>query len=204
MADTMDDAPQDTGETTADTSDPSSSGDTAGATDSGDSTGPGSSGDSGDSGDSTDGTGETGGEQAGYCAQSCNEDADCCPLGSVLCPSEDYPDNWSCVDNVCEFGGCQSDDDCQSVVSQDDTCHEIGGVGTCFDPCAEDQDCAQGLTCTGVADDGAMYCTAEVPPCESDDDCGGFGVCDTDSGSCYCDSDANCTAESGDVCVMPR
>jgi hypothetical protein len=41
-----------------------------------------------------------------------------------------------------------------------------------------------------------------VPPCEDDGDCNGAGVCDVDEGTCYCDSDANCTDDTLDTCAL--
>ena len=156
-----------------------------------------------DTGSDSDTGTTTGAGEAGYCASSCKDAADCCALGAIDCPSETYPNNWECNEGVCEFGGCTTNNDCSGVLTPDDSCHEVSGVGVCYDPCAEDNDCPDGLTCTGEGDDGTNFCTAEPEPCKDDSDCGGFGVCDTDSGECVCESDANCTADGGDVCVLP-
>lgn len=160
--------------------------------------------DSGSDDSESDGTAgdTTGGPDAGTCAMGCEEAIDCCPLGAVDCPSETYPDNWSCVENVCVFGGCSTNDDCESGVNPGQSCHEVDGTGVCFDPCAENNDCEGEATCTGVADDGMMFCELPVPACEDDSDCNGAGICDPDSGACYCEGDTNCTAEGADVCVM--
>ncbi|PRP91430.1 hypothetical protein ENSA5_55470 [Enhygromyxa salina] len=168
-------------------------------------TGDGDTGD-GDTGDGDTGDGDTGDGDSGYCAMGCEADADCCPMGSLDCPGDSYPDNWFCGDQgVCEFGGCASDDDCTlGGLLPGQECHPIADQPTCFEPCATDADCMlqPGATCSGEADDGTMYCAVEdAPGCESDADCGGYGICDVDSGACYCDQDSNCTAEGVDTCV---
>ncbi|KIG14309.1 Endo-1,4-beta-xylanase A precursor [Enhygromyxa salina] len=199
----------------SDTTSDSGDGDGDGDGDSGDGDGdPGDGdGDSGDGdgdgdGDSGDGDGDTTGDgdgDAGYCAMGCEEDSDCCPMGSLDCPSDNYPNNWSCsAQGVCEFGGCANDDDCGGLL-QSQECHPIGDLPTCFEPCANDADCAlqPGTTCSGVADDDVKYCAPEpAPACEGDADCGGYGICNVESGECYCEQDGNCTAEGADTCVL--
>ncbi|GEM_PF-1676907 len=140
----------------------------------------------------------------GECKESCMEDMDCCPLGALGCPSENYPNNWTCTDGVCVFGGCENNDDCGNPLVEE--CHPIDGVGTCFDPCANDADCALllGTQCIGMADDDVMRCEAPTEPCEKDSDCLGGGICNPATGECACVSDANCTGQGGDVCVVPE
>jgi len=145
---------------------------------------------------------ETGGATAGTCQQGCNEAGDCSPPNAMNCPSDEYPNNWTCADNLCVFGGCAGDNDCPNLPLGQE-CHEIDGVGTCFVPCGNDLECAAqpGTSCDGVADDDAMYCAAAPQPCENDDDCNGAGTCDVDSGACVCTSDDECTSETLDTCV---
>jgi len=83
---------------------------------------------------------------------------------------------------------------------------EDGVLDICAEGCAVDDDCTAGTTCIGEDADGDTYCTVEptrVDPCESDDDCGGYGVCDTESGSCYCDDAGDCTGTGVDACYEP-
>lgn len=171
------------GSTTEDpsTTEPATSGetDTTGATD--------------DTGGST-----TGGEEVGVCVQGCEEDVDCCPLGSIACPGKEYPNNYTCNEGICEFGGCDENADCEGILA-DDECHPIDGIGTCFDPCVNDDDCINSQ-CIGVADDGSMYCTTETEPCEEDEDCGDLGRCNADEGTCYCESSKQCTDLTLDTC----
>jgi hypothetical protein len=172
----------------------------------GDATGDGDGDATGDGdGDATgDGDGD-GDPQAGYCAQGCVEDEDCCPIGAVNCPGDDYPNNYVCDQGVCEFGGCTADSDCTGAVTPNDECHAIEGVGVCFEPCANDNDCLLqvGTTCSGVADDDTKYCAPEPEaPCEEDADCGGAGLCDVESGECMCSSDEECDAGALNVCVL--
>jgi hypothetical protein len=177
-------------------------GDTAGDGD-GDTEGDGD----GDTAGDGDGDGDGDGEATGYCAASCRADEDCCPLGAINCPGDNYPDNYFCSDQgVCEFGGCSNDDDCNTggpLTNQE--CHAIEGLPTCFEPCATDSDCIlqPGTTCSGLSDDGVSYCAPEAAPgCRNDDDCAGNGICDVDTGECYCQQDSNCTAEGVDTCVL--
>jgi hypothetical protein len=143
----------------------------------------------------------TAGDEVGQCFQGCVGPADCCPVGSLGCPGEGYPNNWACNDGICEFGGCTDDLQC-GLLGLTQECHTIDGIGTCFDPCASDSDCAlTGGTCSGVADDGTGFCEVETPPCEDDLDCAGLGICDVQSGECYCLDDANCTDAAFNTCV---
>ncbi|KIG16155.1 Endo-1,4-beta-xylanase A precursor [Enhygromyxa salina] len=166
-------------------------------------------GDSGDGdGDSGDGDGDTTGDgdgDAGFCAMGCEADIDCCPMGADDCPGDAYPNNWTCNgQGVCEFGGCASDDDCGGGLLDPQECHPIADLPTCFQPCTNDTDCLlqPGTTCSGIADDEAKYCAPPEAPCEADEDCEGAGICNVDTGACYCNEDANCSAEGADTCVL--
>ena len=151
----------------------------------------------------------TGGSDAegGYCALSCETAADCCPAGAQGCPG-DYPYNYECVDNLCENSGCSEDAQCQFDGLQPDYgCFRIDGVGgaeygLCSEGCETDDDCeTDGWVCIGESPDGA-YCLPEPvdpAPCDDDNDCRGFGVCQ-DDGTCRCGADDECT-EDGYVCI---
>ena len=170
----------------ADGDDGTSDGDTAGTTE-----GPASTGSDGDgSGTASDtgrGTaqdsgsgGSTGEEPAvGVCVAACEAAEDCCPFGALGCPSDEYPNNWSCAEGACQLGGCESDQDCETFpLPSAQECLEVAGVGACLDVCESDQDCFIGSECVGTTDDGTMYCTTPTDACESDDDCDGDTVCD--------------------------
>lgn len=125
------------------------------------------------------------------CAMACTAAADCCAPGVADCPGA-YPANWSCTDAYCAFGGC--DDHLQCTFGgalPDYECHRIGGIGTCFAPCASDGDCPATTTCAGRADDGERYCLGRGG-CGTDVDCAGLGRCD--EGTCVCDTTADCSA----------
>jgi hypothetical protein len=129
-----------------------------------------------------------------YCAKGCDADADCCPPGASNCPG-DFPNNYSCREGICIPAHCESDANC--LIG---TCHEVGGIGTCFNPCSTDEDCSaipEG-GCDGVADDGVKYCTVPTAPCVDDGDCFGTGRCR--EGVCTCDTDEDCTGTT-DTCV---
>lgn len=170
----------------------------------GDDTGSSTGGDSG-SGSGSESGSTGGGAAAGVCVPACREDADCCPLGSIGCPGEDYPNNWTCVEGACQFGGCAETADCTTLIPiGDPECLVVSDIGVCAETCESDDDCplGSGTTCIGTADDGTMYCTTPVDPCESDDDCNGSGTCDTDSGACVCASADECTDPELAACAM--
>lgn len=151
----------------------------------------------GSGGNSGGGTGGPTGDRGptGTCAEPCEVDADCCPFGALGCPADAYPNNWSCVDGGCSFGGCGSDADCDGLLGLGPgECIEVGGLPTCVTPC-DGGGCGLGMQCVGVADDASTFCAAAADaPCENDDDCGGAGVCARDTGRCMCGSDDDCAA----------
>jgi hypothetical protein len=135
----------------------------------------------------------TGGREPGYCAQTCQSAPDC-GFGS--------PD-FVCIDGFCEYIGqippCR-DDTCPPELGA--TCGMVDGVSSCLFPCATDQACSElfgaAFVCTGVADDGTLYC--QPPPCNGaveGEPCdipgfGQLGVCF--DGLCVCTEDTQCTA----------
>ena len=155
--------------------------------------------DSSSSSDSESAT-ETDGDDVQYCQQECMDAADCCPEGVPNCPGE-YPFNSECVDGLCQFGGCTSDEDCELIFGT--SCEDLGDYAACVPLCDEDDDCLTdfGETCSGVTEDGQSFCTIQFG-CTSDDDCQGFGVCDVDSGNCYCD-DATVCPDGFDCAPLP-
>jgi hypothetical protein len=166
----------------------------------------GGNGDGGNGSGGDPGAGGGGTEGGGYCALACEEAADCCAPGSQGCPG-DYPYNVECVDNLCVNPGCSEDAQCQFGGTQPDYgCFTVdfGGTdyGLCSEQCDTDDDCeTDGWVCLGESKDGS-YCIPEPVdpvPCDDDDDCGGFGLCQ-DDGSCRCAGDDECTSE-GYVCV---
>lgn len=162
--------------------------------------GAGSAGQSGGSGgNSGGGTGDPGG--VGLCALPCEADADCCPFGALGCPGDAYPNNWSCIDGACSFGGCRSDADCDGLLGLGpEECHAVAGVPTCVAPC-DGGGCGLGTQCVGEADDATTFCAPPgEAPCEADDDCDGAGICAPDTGLCGCASDDDC-ADADMVCT---
>lgn len=149
-----------------------------------------------ESGSETADTGETTGGGGGmFCQATCTEAVDCCPKGVPDCPGEPPFSNWECNAGLCELGGCETDDHCMIIAGT--TCHQVGGFGACVPVCTvetEAEDCLtdQGETCSGMTDDGMLYCVVDVPPCDGDDDCGGFGVCNLETGACECADMGQC------------
>src|SRR5690606_21638893 len=149
------------------------------------------------------------GDLAGYCAQACEEAADCCPAGVPDCPG-DYPLNYECTDGLCTSPGCSTNDQCTAGGFLEDWgCFNVdfgsGDYGLCAEACEVDADCDtagfDGYTCTGESDDGT-YCVppaVEVDPCETDEDCA-LGVCQ-DDGTCACTTTDDCSQLEGYVCV---
>ncbi len=136
------------------------------------------------------------GNEFGYCGKTCSMDVDCCPAGLPNCPGA-YPYNYSCADGICASPTCSSNEECAIIPNAE--CHPIAGNGSCFVPCAVDDDCVADLVCSGQADDGTKYCTTTATGCSMDVDCHGYGKCFT--GACRCQSDADCTGMGVDTCV---
>lgn len=144
----------------------------------------------------------TGGGGGGVCQLGCAEAVDCCPMGAMDCPG-DYPNDWSCTDGVCEFGGCTADEQCTVGGALPDwKCLKGEVADFCGLPCEDDAPCeAFTLTCVGAAADGTKFCSTDAPAgCTKDEECGGFGVCNVDTGACECSDDGECTADGNYVC----
>jgi hypothetical protein len=175
-----------------------------------------------DTDDTDDPSSDTTGEPAwGTCEQGCSEPADCCPaIGGGGCPDEG-PNEWTCTEaGVCERIGCTEDSHCEDLLppplGMDLRCRQVDGIGECVLPCSDDINC-QSLTghetCSGVADDNSTYC-AEVDEddtdgdtdgeegCREHADCDGLGLCDLESGECYCTESIDCTDEMFDTCLV--
>lgn len=162
-------------------------------------------------GDETAGTGaetagtETGGGGGMFCQQTCTEAVDCCAPGTkaIGCPT-DYPVHWECTDGLCEYQGCAGDKDCATAAGT--TCHDVAGFPSCVPLCTvetEDTDCLvdMGETCTGMTDDGDLYCLFQAEPCMA----GGCGdlVCNETTGFCECDGDDDCAGDGqGGTCDL--
>lgn len=126
---------------------------------------------SGSASDTTGATTTTSGPDPEPCdaVRSCMNDEQCCEglaaggqPPSVSCPSENYPYNWSCENNICVHGGCLSDSDCSQLFTGL-TCMSVGNIGQCVAPCANDSDCTDdavmpGTTCSGLSDQNESFC----------------------------------------------
>ena len=145
----------------------------------------------GDQGGDGDGDGEI-----GVCKKACEAPEDCC---NVLpgCLESPY-NNYACVEGICDFLGCTDDDMCD----EEQTCHPIGGAGMCGTVCTDDDECFEFDTCSYETDDDVMLCGEPdpIPVCPEQLRCEGMGMCDEDSGKCYCTADEQCENE-GEVCV---
>jgi len=152
--------------------------------------------------DTTAGDTTTGGDGGMFCLQACAAAEDCC-FDGIECGT--YPNAWECNDMICEPLGCTSDDDCALV--EGTTCHDVDGFAMCVPTCTvetEAEDCLVklGEACTGMTDDGMLYCQFDAS-CEEDVDCdpqGTTGFVCLDDNTCGCDGDDDC-ANTGGTCV---
>lgn len=105
---------------------------------------------------------------------ACNDAGDCCasPLvatslaGAAGCPSNTFPNDWSCVEGECLNPGCTQDLDCRNLMANDAwICAEINDVGHCVVSCTDDPDCeAENLshaTCESIG--GYSFCVQPQP-----------------------------------------
>ena len=128
------------------------------------------------------------------CTKTCIVPGECCPPGAEGCPSSDYPNNWTCVEDLCVPPQCTNDAQCGEL-----SCLPLYGVNTCLTACTEDGDCA-GISdisvCIGMADDGQGFC---LEPCTEQGVSCGNALCDEQTGLCTCSSDTQCPGD--DRCV---
>lgn len=149
------------------------------------------------SGDDDD-TGLAPGE-VGFCWKQCVTPDDCCDLftgaGYMQCRNGNTPTfGFLCNAGVCEFDGCSSDDECQTVLQNPAmVCHDLDGKGLCIEPCSVATDCGTADDVCEPLVDGTLACMP--PPCQSDADCPN-DTFDCVDGECIftdCRDDADCT-----------
>lgn len=88
------------------------------------------------------------------------------------CPSDVYPNNWTCdQQGNCLHGGCSSDDDCPGSMKCLDPEEEATAMSFCVKTCEDNADCNfmyNALLCTGVAHDSEEtaygYCRQHPAP----------------------------------------
>jgi hypothetical protein len=144
----------------------------------------------------------TDGGARGYCTQACQTVQDCC-FGNPECPGP-YPDDWSCINGACVYGGCSNDVECGfNGTVEGWFCAVIEFGAFCLPSCRVDADCDEwgGLWRCNRDMAGKGYC-APGPNCGGDGTyqaCDGSGSCDPDTGWCVCHDDAECYGDS--VCT---
>ncbi|MFO0568636.1 MAG: hypothetical protein U0263_23445 [Polyangiaceae bacterium] len=139
------------------------------------------------------------GPPVGFCSRPCGTVTDCCPAGSVDCPSNQYPNNYKCVLGACRAAECSTTQDCTSTNPKLD-CLSLSGFHACGFGCSSDTDCSPPLTCIGLDDNGKKYCLAKGNGCSDDASCGGYGKC-VDK-VCVCYSDVDCTKTGFTKCAL--
>ncbi|XXX81875.1 hypothetical protein WMF30_24245 [Sorangium sp. So ce134] len=145
----------------------------------------------------------TGGATYGYCAKGCMIRDDCCAQDQRNCPSDSYPTNYTCDNNICVAPQCASDEDCTNGgLDPTKRCVPSGGLNGCVTPCTLDTDCPGTSKCIGTDDTGSKFCRIESEPfvCTRTEECAGFGECV--NGACVCDDNDDCTDPSADACVL--
>lgn len=111
--------------------------------------------------------GDAGAASFPFCRITCDTVASC------VQPSPAYDeDNYRCTDNLCEYTGCRSDDECQAVfMSSAWLCRDLGGLPTCQQACASTSDCGQGTAAFDAdnytCDDGVCRYVG----CSNDSEC---------------------------------
>ena len=142
-----------------------------------------SDGDEADEAEAGDAADTVGGGEWGVCRRTCAVAQDCC-AGAGECP-------WfACLAGVCAPAPC-TEASCEAAGGQTYSCLSIDGyaqcVGDCGDACSQPN---SSLGCSGIADDGTMYCHE---PCDSPWwSCAEGQTCDAVTGRCFCTSDAAC------------
>ena len=118
------------------------------------------------------------------------------------CPSNTYPNNFTCINGVCGSPQCSVKADCTfgGQLPQYD-CTTIKGFHACVEPCKLDTDCGAPSKCIGVDDAMNKYCKVDMPPslCMGPADCAGIGQCVM--GDCVCSGAADCTDPNANVCA---
>jgi hypothetical protein len=136
----------------------------------------------------------------GYCTKPCGTVGDCCPAGSMGCPSNSYPNNYTCDKGACKSPECATTADCSALDPAQD-CLALSGFKTCVDACAKDGDCKAPATCSGLDDNGKKYCLAPSGGgCTDDASCSGFGKCVNKV--CVCESATDCTKAGFTACAL--
>lgn len=135
----------------------------------------------------------------GHCAKPCTMAADCCPVGEPNCPSNQYPENYTCVKGACVDPQCMSTIDCTSQNAKLD-CFTIAGVSDCAFACMTDADCTAPLTCIGKDDNGKKYCLSKGAGC-TDAMCQNLGLGKCVNGVCSCEKDMDCTKPGFSKCA---
>jgi hypothetical protein len=142
----------------------------------------------------------SGGPVYGYCTKPCGTVADCCPAGSMGCPSNMYPNNYSCDKSACKAPQCASTADC-AAVDPTQECLVLPGFNACSATCKNDGECMAPATCSGVDANGKKYCFSNGGGgCADDAACGGLGKCVNKV--CVCASTADCTKPGFTACAL--
>lgn len=147
---------------------------------------------SGASTTSATGSTGTGAPVYGTCAPPCAVAADCCTPGDPACPSNKYPNNFTCVGGACQQPQCATTADCTAESPKLD-CFALSGTNSCAFACAVDGNCNAPQTCSGKDDNGKKFCLAMGSGCKDDAFCKGLGIGKCVVGVCSCAADADCT-----------
>lgn len=134
----------------------------------------------------------TGAPVYGTCAPPCAVAANCCTPGDPACPSNTYPNNWTCTGGACQQPQCATTADCTAESPKLD-CFALSGTNSCAFACAVDGDCKAPQTCSGKDDNGKKFCLAMGSGCKDDAFCKGLGIGKCVTGVCSCAADADCT-----------
>lgn len=117
--------------------------------------------------------------------------ADCCAPGAPGCPSNAYPNNYTCVGGACLNPQCKSTADCTAKSPKLD-CFTNVGVSDCAFACTTDGDCTAPQTCMGKDDNGKKFCLGKGSGC-TDAMCMTLGLGKCINTVCSCTMDADCT-----------
>jgi hypothetical protein len=135
----------------------------------------------------------------GYCTKPCGTVAECCPVGAMSCPSNMYPNNYTCDKSACKSPECATTADCAALDPKQD-CLTQSGSKTCSTTCVADGDCLAPSTCSGLDDNGKKYCLASGGGCANDAACSGFGKCVNKV--CVCEKASDCTKPGFTACAL--